>query len=169
MPSLTPLLDISYYHLTAEAALRLHYSQSNPSYQLVFAGYRPTEVAAELSERISETEIRSILIIIARLEAAFRLDYISRAGSKQADQISINLRRLHKRKKRKARLDEDILEIWKGHVDPTGRAIISKLRGMLKYRHWLAHGRYWQFGANHSFNDVYLVADVILTDFGLQS
>ena len=169
MPSLIPLIDISYYHLTVEMALRLHYSPSNPSYQFIFTGYRPVEVSAELNERIIETEIRSVLIIIARLEAAFRIDYISRAKSKRADQISIDLRLLYKRKKSKARLDEDILEIWREYLDPTGRAVVSKLRGMLRYRHWLAHGRYWQFGAKHSYDDVYLVADVILTDFGLQA
>lgn len=169
MPNLTPLVDISHHHLTAEASLRLYYSQTNPSYQIAFAGYRPTEVAAELRERIVETEARSILVIIARLEAAFRTDYLSRAKSKAADPLTIDLRRLYKRRRGRARLDEDILEVWRDHLGPAGRAVVSKLRGMLHYRHWLAHGRYWQLGTKHAYNDVFLVADAILTGFGLQA
>lgn len=91
-----------------------------------------------------------------------------RATSKRADPISIEFRKLYNTKSDRARLDDEILEVWRQHLEPTGRAVISQLRGMLKYRHWLAHGRYWHAGTQHTFQDVYLLADVILAGLDLQ-
>jgi hypothetical protein len=72
MPSLAPLADISEYQRDSEASLRLYYSFSNPTYQARFTGYFPSEIAVELIERLDETEMRSALIVLARIEAAFR-------------------------------------------------------------------------------------------------
>ncbi|MDO9425624.1 MAG: hypothetical protein Q7T93_02220 [Methylobacterium sp.] len=168
MPNLIALTDILEYHVDTEASLRLYYSSSHPSYQARFTGYFPSEVLSELNERLSETEMRSALVMLARIEAAFRVDYRARATSKSADPISVRFRKLHASKGDRARLEDDILEVWRQYLDPADRAVISQLRGMLKYRHWLAHGRYWNPGAQHTFDNVYLLADVILTGFGLQ-
>ena len=106
--------------------------------------------------------MRSVLVILARVEAAFRRDYKARATGKSPDSISIEFRKLHKAKGLKVRLEEEILSVWRGHVEPTEQKNISDLKGMLKYRHWLAHGRYWNQGRQHSYQDVYLLADIIL-------
>ena len=168
MPSLVPLADISGYHADAEASLRLYYSLQHSTHQARFTGYFPSEVAAELIERLDETEMRSALVILARIEAAFRVDYKVRATSKRADPVSVGFRRLHATKSDRARLEDEILEVWRQNLEPADRAVISQLRGMLKYRHWLAHGRYWQPGVQHTFQDVYLLAYIILSGFDLE-
>lgn len=169
MPSIVPLADIAIYHLDAEKALRLYYSNSNPNYTTTFNNKTADEVTNQLGAMVKETEIRSILIIIARLEAAFRLDMKYRARAKKSDNLSIALRALHKRKPDRAQLEKDIFPIWKANLDPSGGQVLSSLKTILKYRHWIAHGRYWQFSANHNYADTYLLADTVLTQFGLMS
>ncbi|WP_376985193.1 hypothetical protein [Bosea sp. R86505] len=131
--------------------------------------YLAKEVTAELAERLTETDMRSSLVALARIEAALRQDYEVRCKSKMSDDVSIKFRKIHKKRGRKARLDEDILAVWTEHVDQSSRAIISKLRGMLKFRHWLAHGRYWNHGTKYDFQDIYILADAIVSDLPLQN
>lgn len=169
MPSVAPLTDIAFYHLDAEKSLRLYYSSSNPNYLTTFVDKTQAQVSSELKVLVKETEIRSILIIIARLEAAFRLDMKYRVHAKHPDDLSIALRALHKKKSNKAGLEQDIFPIWKEHLDEDGKKVLSGLKTMLKYRHWIAHGRYWQFSANHNYVDTYLLADTVLNKFGLMS
>jgi len=40
------------------------------------------------------------------------------------------------------------------------RPLISELRSVFKFRHWLAHGRFWQIGRKYDFQTLYLLADV---------
>lgn len=169
MPNLVSLLDIASYQADAEGGLRLYFSGNNPEYAKRFIAYLPSELDAELAERMSETDMRSTLVVLARIEAALRKDYIERCKLKKADNISIAFRKIHKKKGRSVRLDEDILDVWYQNVDPSSRKIISTLRGMLKFRHWLAHGRYWNPGSKYNFRDAYLLADVVLIDLPLYS
>lgn len=169
MPSVAPLTDIAFYHSDAEKSLRLYYSAANPNYATIFTSKSKAEVNTQLRSHVKETEIRSILIIIARLEAAFRLDMKYRVHAKHPDNLSIALRALHKKKPNKAGLEKDIFPIWKEYLDEDGRNVLSGLKTMLKYRHWIAHGRYWQFSANHNYIDTYLLADIVLNKFGLMS
>lgn len=168
MPSLVSLTDIADHHVDAEASLRLYFSNANPGFTQRFFSYFPTDISGELSGRIKEADMRSALITLARVEAALRKDYAYRGRGKLADDISIAFRQIYKKKGRHARLDEDILAVWYNNVAPTERALISKLRGMLKFRHWMAHGRYWNVGTEHSFQDVYLVADLTLSTLQLR-
>ncbi len=39
-------------------------------------------------------------------------------------------------------LEEDILDNWKAHK-PAGVDEIGQLKQILRFRDWLAHGRYW--------------------------
>lgn len=168
MPRLAALIDIADYHADATASLQHYYSNSHAGYVVRFAAYRPREVAEEFAERLKETEMRSALVVLARVEAAFRQDYKLRGRSKRADPISVGLRKVFRVRGDRARLDDEILETWRQHVEPSDRAYISQLRGMFKYRHWLAHGRYWDAGRQHAFGDVYLLADAILSSFDLE-
>ena len=167
MPRLAPLVDIARYQSDAEAALRLYYSSSHTEYAARFATYLLREVQEEFEQRLQETEMRSSLIVLARLEAAFRTDYRQRARLKLNDPISVDFRKLFKARRERARLEDDILEVWRRHLDPSSGQYISHLRRMLKYRHWLAHGRHWAFADQREFQDVYLLADTIFTNFNL--
>jgi hypothetical protein len=167
MSKLILLIDIADYHNDIAASLGLYFSLSNPEYTVRFATYLPSEVESELAERMSETDKRSALVTLARIEAAFRKDYSERCRLKKSDNMSIAFRRIHKNRGKRARLDEDILDVWYQIADPPSRKVISSLRGMLKFRHWLAHGRYWDLGSEYNFDGIYLLAAVVLADLPL--
>jgi len=167
MPKLAPLTEIANYHTDTEESLRHYYSPSYPGYPRRFYAYLASEISTELMERIAETEMRSVLVILARVEAAFRRDYKARATSKNSDPISIAFRKLYNEKGERVRLEDEILDVWRAQLQPASRQSISDLRGMLKYRHWLAHGRHWNQGRPHSYRDAYLLADVILSGLSL--
>lgn len=169
MPSLIPLTDISEYNIDTETSLRMYYSPNHPAYPTRFTGYLPSEVISELDERLSETQSRSILVILARIEAAFQIDYKVRAKSKGSDPISMSFRKLYALKGDRASFEYEILKVWRNYIDPENCRLINRLGGMIKYRHWLAHGRHWQYSSNYTYTDVYLMADVILAGFDLQS
>jgi hypothetical protein len=169
MPKITPLTDIAEYHRDAVEALTNYFSTINPKYTVRFFAYVPADVAAELAERLTETELRSILAILARAEAAFYIDYKKRSNSKDADVVSMAFRKIWRNKKEKARWKEEILDTWRSQVDPAVGAYISNLKGLSGFRHWLAHGRYTQFGPKDRFEDIYLLVENLLTTLPLKS
>lgn len=159
------LLDLADYHRDAEASLRLYFTPVNPDFIVLFAGDRPSEVAKRLADRIHETDMRSALAILARIEAAFRLDYQWRRKEKKPDAVSITFR---KYRRTNVRLDEDIWEAWKVH-HPTTAPLISQLRSAFRFRHWLAHGRYWTAGHKYDFQALYILAQLVLATFPFYS
>jgi hypothetical protein len=144
------LPDIAAYQQDADSALRLLFTDTNPDFVLRFVGYRRVDIAAELTRRLDETDLRSSLTILARLEAAFRIDYKQRCAKKKPDPVSIEFRALSNAKGRKVALEDEIWEIWR-NAHPSTRPLISELRSAFKFRHWLAHGRYWQVGRKYDF------------------
>jgi hypothetical protein len=159
------LLDLANYNRDAEASLRLYFTSTNPDFIALFAGDRPSEVAKKLADRIHETDMRSALVVMAHVEAAFRLDYDWRRKAKKPDAVSIAFRR-HRRTN--VRLDEDIWETWKVN-HPTARPLVSQLRSAFNFRHWLAHGRYGPAGQKYDFQTLYILAQAVLTAFPLCS
>jgi hypothetical protein len=166
MPSLVPLADIADYHTAAETSLRLYFSRVNPNYEGLFIAYSRSEVQKELNNRIEETDFRSSLITLARMEAVLRRDYQYRCREKRADEVSIAFRKWHKTWGDHVRLD-DILDIWSRHHDHPMKRVIGEVSRMFKFRHWLAHGRYWNPNKKHDFWDVYSTVEVLTENLGL--
>jgi len=102
--------------------------------------------------------MRAALVTLARTEAALRQDYLRRAKGKFSDDISIEFRKIFKKHGARAALENHILDVWSKKVTSQEKRVIGTLKGMFKFRHWLAHGRYWNQSAKHSFQDVYEVA-----------
>lgn len=159
------LLDLADYQRDTDRSLRLYFTSINPDFVALFAGDRPSDVAEKLADRINETDMRSALAVMARVEAAFRLDYQWRRKAKKPDAVSIAFRR-HRRTN--VRLDEDIWETWSVNY-PMTRRLISEIRSAFRFRHWLAHGRYWPAGQKYDFQTVYLLAQEVLATFPLCS
>lgn len=159
------LLDLADYHQDVESSLRLYFTSANPNFVAIFAGHSRYEIAEKLDERIHETEMRSALAVMARVEAAFRLDYQWRRKANESDVISAAFR---KYRKENIRLDEDIWETWKIHHPAVG-PLIGRLRSAFRFRHWLAHGRYWTIGQKYDFQTVYLLAQAVSDTFPLRA
>lgn len=160
------LTDIANYQLDAQRSLRLYFSQDNPNFTAIFAGYRMSDVEIMLTDMLGETDMRSGLILMARIEAAFRVDYKERSKKKGADAISVEFRKLWKKKGRHARLEDEIWNVWRD-IDAPKKQIIGQLRSVFKFRHWLAHGRSWNIGNKYDFQTLYLLADAVLSIFPL--
>ena len=156
--------EIAAYHVDISASLRLYFSTVSPAFTTRFAGLSEREVGDELMARLAESDVRSALVALTSLEASFRVDFTLRCKKRLKDGLSIYFREVEKTRGDRVRLDEDILEGWKQHT-PAPSALIGELRGAFKFRHWLAHGRYWipKFGRKYDFGTVYLMATGIVS------
>jgi len=157
------LREISAHHSDTAAALKAYYGFSGSRNFLParFLGYSEQELSAEFHKRIEELERTSSLTLLSFLEARFRVDYLTRCYRKEKDDLSRNFRAIYKEKANRASLENDILEVWKKHYyeDREVVNLISELIGALRYRHWLAHGRYWEPKLGRIF-DYYYVYDL---------
>lgn len=127
-----------------------------------FIGMTHKQVHQYFSDLIKELEFSCCLNMIAAIEARFRMDYIVRATDKLKDDLSREFREIYKEKKEGVGLEDIILECWKKHHEDL-KTHISFYVGALKYRHWLAHGRYWKpkLGQKYDYTSVYLICNNI--------
>ncbi|MEZ4939205.1 MAG: hypothetical protein R2799_16590 [Crocinitomicaceae bacterium] len=141
-----------------EKSLKLLFSDRNPNFLIDFVGLSQNEVRNELKNQLEEIEKDACLNILAVIEARFRLDYIIRCEGKHKEEISRKFRELFSEFQYRISLEDKILKEWKEtpEVDST---IISNIKGAFKYRHWLAHGRYWTYKApKYDFFGLYNLA-----------
>ncbi len=160
------LEELAAYHDDVVASLRLYFSPAAPILNKRFVGRSADEIASELQLRLVESDIRSALAVLSSLEAYFRIDFDLRCRRRLKDDLSVYFREIERTRRDRVRLDEDILEGWKRHTDAPA-ILISQLRGAFKFRHWLAHGRYWspKLGHKYDFVGVYFMASAIVSAF----
>ena len=160
------LLEIAAHHQDLESSLALYFSAGSPSYVIRFVGYAVAEVSDELGERLDEADLTSSLTVLASVEAAFRIDYLQRCYRREKDPVSRAFRYIYKAKRQHASLEDEIFEAWINNSFGT-RSIIGDLRSVFRFRHWLAHGRYWtpKLGRRYDFNDVFALANLTLRSF----
>ncbi|HXY78999.1 MAG TPA: hypothetical protein VEI08_00030 [Candidatus Bathyarchaeia archaeon] len=169
-PALTAIAE---YHNDVESSLRLYISDSSPHIIARFFGATREELAQQiatlLGSRLEETDMRSTFAVLSTLEAAFRADYDLRCTKRLKDDLSRAFRALSKSRKKHISLDRDILEAWKRNL-PEFRQRIGELRTALRFRHWLAHGRYGKTSRlrKYDFNTIYALADAVLKEFPLR-
>jgi hypothetical protein len=144
--------EINAHFFDTEKALQKYFSTTN--FSTANRDEKGAYYASSLEEfsdarkkRLDEQDRLASLTILASLDAAFNMDYLYRAETKQKDALSKALREIHKkRKKTKKRvsLESEILATWLEHTKAkNNKNLIYNLKGAFKYRHWLAHGRYW--------------------------
>jgi hypothetical protein len=167
-PRVVSILDIAAYHEDTDSSLRLFFTSSNPNFVLRFIGKSRSEIDAELADRLFETDLRSSLAILSRLEAAFRIDYEQRCEKKKHDAISKAFLALYRKHPVKVRLEEHIFKTWREKHPETG-PLISQLKGAFKFRHWLAHGTFWEpkLAREYDYQWIYLLADNVFANFPL--
>lgn len=160
------LPQIALHHSDVDGALRAYFNPASSQYSIRFSGYLPVEVRIELDERLSEGEKSSIMTILSSMEAAFRIDYLQRCYLKKKDRLSRAFRKIHKHYASRANLEEEILGAWAVHSSVSS-SLIGDIRGAFKYRHWLAHGRYWvpKLGRKYDYDSVYLLAQRVHNEF----
>ena len=160
------LEKIGRYHADIESSLRRYFSWENAVVESRFVGYTRQDVEGELEATLAEVEHNSSMNILASLEATFRIDYLQRSYKRKRGALSTELREVYQRKGEYASLEDEILPAWR-RCTPNYSQVLSDLVGAFKYRHWLAHGRYWspKLGRGFRFDELYLLADGIYYDF----
>ncbi|HEX3893835.1 MAG TPA: hypothetical protein VHW46_14760 [Terracidiphilus sp.] len=158
--------EIAKYHEDIVSSLKSYFNEASAYSTERFFGYTVSERGEELTTRIDETTLRSILIILASLEAGFRVDYELRCQQRLKDDLSRTFRAIYKEKENNVSLERDIFEAWNIHAGKS-KALISELRAAFKLRHWLAHGRYWQpkLGRTFNFDSVFDLAVAVNEEF----
>ncbi|HEY3743380.1 MAG TPA: hypothetical protein VGL53_26220 [Bryobacteraceae bacterium] len=152
------LLEDAQIHVTPVARTsQLGWAPSRP-YERRFTGLTSSEVHAFFKAQLAELEILVTLEILASTEAALRLDLRRRVSTKRKDPISRRFRAFNDPDR--ARLDEDILEVWAAEASIK----VGEFRGLLKLRNWLAHGRHWllRLGRDYKVEDAYRISAALL-------
>ncbi|HZG27647.1 MAG TPA: hypothetical protein VE079_04220 [Ensifer sp.] len=164
------LQDTADFHKDTEAALKQYYSTVSPTYEIRFFGNSAQDVESELAVRLAELNRNSTLTVLALIEARFRIDYELRRRKRKRDPVSTEFRELYAAKGSRVSLEDDILGVWRknkpGHV-----ALVGNLRSAFKFRHWMAHGRYWtpKFGRQIDYLAAHALAQLTLASFPLMS
>jgi hypothetical protein len=166
------LNQIILYYETLKSSLH-YYRNGIEQKQFIdnnYFDYTNKELIESFQDHLNELEKNVCFNIVNSVEASFRVDYINRVKKKLKDNTSRKLRELYKLKQEKASLEHDILTIWK-QENINFKPIISNFEGTLKYRHWFAHGRYFEpkFGKNYDFETIISIAKRIFLDIPLQN
>jgi len=156
--------DIFLYYQTSNSSLLLY--RDNIISEMItdenYVALTKDELINIFNFHIDELEKTVSMNILSNIEASFRIDYSIRAKERLKDPVSRKFRELYKDKEERVRLEDEILAIWQ-QEHPEFKQIISNFKSALKYRHWLAHGRYWtpKFGRIFDIETVYSISEQI--------
>lgn len=144
-------------HSNTEDALRAYFKK--PLNLNKFIGYTKEELDNELNKSLAEEQRLASFSILSSIEAHFKLDFYQRVYMRTKDSVSRVFREIHKQKGNLISLEDDLLDTWKSQ-DNEYKTIIQDLKGAFKYRHWLAHGRFWtpKFGRRYDYFGIYDLA-----------
>ncbi len=111
-----------------------------------YVGKTPEELEDDFAYQIAELGWLTMLGMLACTEAALRVDFIERVSNKKKDDTSRQFQKICKQQGiKKIRLEEDILDTWKDFGSRARtKSAVGEFKGVLRLRHWLAHGRYWR-------------------------
>lgn len=158
------LSEIFQHQQDVDHALRFYFINAN-LHPDRFAILSPDEIEADLEARLLEQDKLAGFSLLTAIEAAFRVDFLKRVRAKKRDDLSRALRLLHKRYSSRVSLEDEIFEAWleNTRVSP---GLIGDLKGAFKYRHWIAHGRYWtpKLGRRFDFYGLATLAQTVFTE-----
>ncbi|MGA3082608.1 MAG: hypothetical protein ABSD44_14745 [Terracidiphilus sp.] len=165
----TSLEWAAQYHNDAVESFNHYLSVVSPKSLSQFDAYSRPRLDVGLADYIQETDLRSSLELLTKIEAAFQLDYQFRCRKRLKDDLSWAFRALYKRDQRYVSLEKDILDAWSCHASEAHQ-IIGELRSAFKFRHWLAHGRYWtpKLGRKYDFQLLYILALTVFENLPLR-
>ena len=157
------IVQIAQYYSDIEASVRNYFSFPNPQR---FAGYTPQEIKREMDFVLDEHARSTSMSILAALEATFSIDFLQRCYKRQRDPLSRAFREVHQKKGPRVPPLTDIFSKWQLHKN-VSKSVIADLKRAFRYRHWLAHGRYWtpKIGREYDYDDIYTLAESIYSSF----
>ncbi|OQW87371.1 MAG: hypothetical protein BWK78_09190 [Thiotrichaceae bacterium IS1] len=166
------LHDILDYHETTLMSLWAWYETILKGNFLPakFSQLTGSQLIEDRDKNLQELNQSVSLTLLAAIEASFRIDYHQRISKRKPKHGLTTAFKQLASTKDWVSLEEDILELWKQHY-PLYAQIISEFNGALKYRHWLAHGRYWvpKLGRKYDYYSLSLLAQRIYVNLPLVS
>ncbi|NHC41067.1 hypothetical protein G6549_13915 [Bacillus sp. MM2020_1] len=134
----------AYYTDSLEAIRLLKQNVLNgvPPISNQFVGLTVTEVREIFEAREMELDRLATFNILAATEASLRVDFHERVNKRGKSDLDRAFLRIYREKRDKISLEEHIIDEWKEFKSDL-RHIFTNFKGLLSYRHWLAHGRYW--------------------------
>lgn len=171
----------SWYQLTNKGLLEqrdevidsvIHKNADSGPTDIEFLGMSLSEIREMFTTLKDELEIAYILKLTAAGEAAFKVDFNNRVkkGKKRRNlTIEDAFKKISTRKSYdQISLEHDIIGTWKLFLPEIRRFPISYFKGLLKYRHWIAHGRYWPYkGQQYSLDETNLIISGALEECGI--
>lgn len=150
-----------------ERSITLMYSTKNPNYYSDFVGLSSEDVEKEKLDLIDENDTTHCLLLLTAIEALIRLDAENKYCLKKKDALSKGIRSIYDRTQGvRIRLDEDLINLRMTEDNPSLKHGYSALKKFFKYRHWLAHGRYWEPKRNIKidFNSILMTVQNIISE-----
>ncbi|MFW3688146.1 MULTISPECIES: hypothetical protein [Klebsiella pneumoniae complex] len=140
-------LDINYVchkKSSIDQSINLFYSTKNPDYNADFVGMSIDEIEEIKEDMLKENDITHSLLLLTTIEALIRLDADKKYCDKKKNTFSRLIKCIYDRTKgERIRLEEDLINTRMNEDDVSLRGKYIDLKKCFKYRHWLAHGRYW--------------------------
>lgn len=135
---------------------------SSSSFNAKFIGMTTDELNAYFENSVEELEHLVCFDLISATEAVLRSDFYAKVYNKDKSDIGRLFRDLEKDKGGKISLESDIIDNWK-EILATRKTDFSDFLGLINYRHWLAHGRYWtpKLGKQYTPSITYNIAERI--------
>jgi len=141
--------EIFEYYLRSTEAIRilevfLRDDPTSVELRSRFYGMIRGEVDEAIREMTRELRKQIVLLLVASAEAALRVDFLERVRARRKDPVSRGLRaEARASAPRRVKL-ATILTVWDEETAAGSQhASIERMKKLLHYRHWLAHGRYW--------------------------
>jgi hypothetical protein len=137
-------------------------TNSTADFNPKFIDFTVNELNEHYKNSKSELEHLVCFDLISATEATLRSDFLNRVYGKDKSNIGRIFRHLEKIKSNKISLEQDIIEHWKTEAGDR-KPHLSGFISLLKYRHWLAHGRYWtpKFGQQFTPIITYDIAEKV--------
>lgn len=155
------IADIEDHHQHLIKSVNIRFSQNlNSEFNLEFIGLTEKEISKLKDEILQEIHLTSTFNLLTHVESVLRCDFIIRCQQKKKDALSKRFRSVYKPNKKiySYRLKEDILDPWLDYRPNCGD-ILYYFTEALKFRHWMAHGRYWKYDSNwrkYNFDSVFM-------------
>ena len=99
----------------------------------------------------------------------FKIDFHNRLEKRARDELSQIFKERNQQRSARISFEGDILNMWED-VYPQTRKYFQPIKAALKYRHWLAHGRYWLLKSPAmDFEELYGLAETLQNTLEEQS
>ncbi|MBN2604555.1 MAG: hypothetical protein JXR62_01870 [Bacilli bacterium] len=159
--------QINQTYYTLSKSLTISFSNEDFLNEDIFLLKSHSEIEDIRSEEMIEIERYTSFDILSSIEAMFKVDYFYRCENKLRDELSRDFREIYKIHKKKVSLKDHILPTWTKY-NPS-QLILNELNSIFKYRHWIAHGRYWLLRVNvskYDFNYLMTIAQTLENSIG---